>query len=157
ARLKDLATTLGVPRDREVQLERLRARLAEQPDSLVLGPVQQRLDERLGGDRLRGHDAVLVALRSPEYLALVDDLLDFVATGVTPRLGDRSARAVLSRPVRKRYSRLDRRVVGAVEAAEVERDERLHAARKAAKRVRYAAETLIPVHGKDAERLAKRV
>ncbi len=159
ARLKEIADVLGVPRDREVQLERLRDRVAEQPEELVLGPVQQRLDERLGGDRLRGHEDALTALRSREYLALVEDLLDFVATGVDSRKGERSARAVLPKLVRKAYRRLDRRVALAFDASEVsrpEQDERLHSARKAAKRLRYAAEALIPLYGKDATVLAKR-
>lgn len=156
ARLKDLAGVLGIPRDREVQLGRLHDRLERQPDELVLGPVRRRLDERLTAERLAGLDEVRTTLRSEAYLGLLDDLLDFLRTGVGPA-GRRPARTVLPRLVRRRYRRLDSRLEVARAAAESERDVRLHEARKAAKQVRYAAETVVPVYGRDARRLAKRV
>lgn len=161
ARLKDLAGVLGVPRDREVQLERLNGRLERQPDELVLGPVRRHIDERLTGERLAGLDEVRTTLRGEAYLTLVDDLLAFLDDGVGTA-GRRPARSVVPRLVRKRYRRLDARLAAARAAAETERDQRLHdvrlhEARKAAKQVRYAAETVERVYGKDARRLAKRV
>lgn len=155
-RLKDLAATLGVARDAEVQQARMLDHLDELPDELVLGPVRRRIEERLGGERLRGHDAVLVALRGQDYLMLVEDLIDFVADEPTAA-GRRPARRVLPKLVRKRYRKLAQRVAAAQLAQPGERDERLHAARKAGKRVRYAAEALIPLAEKDATRLAKAV
>ena len=58
--------------------------------------------------------------------------------------------------VRHDYKRLVGRVELADEAEEPgEREHRLHEARKAAKRVRYAAETLTGIYGKRARRLVR--
>ena len=156
ARLKEVAAVLGVPRDREVQLERLRARLDEQPEALILGPVQQRLDERLGGTACgtrgrAGHprrpgvpraDRGSSRLRRHRRPAPHGGPL---GPGRPPEAGAQALPAA-GPALARSYD-----VVGR------ERDERLHAARKAAKRVRYAAEALLPVYGKDARRFAKRI
>jgi CHAD domain-containing protein len=157
ARLKTLAATLGVPRDKEVQLERLLGELDEQPDTLVLGPVRARLEERLGSERLRGHDAALAELKSRTYRQLVDDLIDFVRTGISAPPATEPARDVLPKLVAKRYRRLDRRVRDALDLDGAAADEALHGARKAAKRARYAAEALVPVWGADAKAMAKQM
>jgi CHAD domain-containing protein len=156
-RLRGLSGELGVPRDREVQLQRLLEEVSDQPDALVHGPVRRRLEERLGGERLRGHDAVLKLLRGSGYAELLDDLLDFVHTGVrTDGPARRPAKDVLPRLLRKRYRRLAHRIALAQEADGSERDAALHSAQKAAKRLRYAAEALSPAFGKDAAVLASR-
>jgi len=71
-------------------------------------------------------------------------------------LGEDPAHADLPGRVRHDWKRL-RRLVAAAEAAPdpVQRDHVLHEVRKAAKRARYSAETLVPAYGADAERLAK--
>ena len=62
----------------------------------------------------------------------------------------------LPRRVRHDYKRLTRRVESSGHAHdEADYSRRLHEVRKAAKRVRYAVEPLVPLHGKDARRLAK--
>ena len=68
------------------------------------------------------------------------------------------AREVLPARVRKEFRRtrkLVRAAQGADRATQRDRDEAVHAARRAAKRLRYASEALEPVWGKDAKRLAK--
>lgn len=58
--------------------------------------------------------------------------------------------------VRKEWRRLCRRADAADEAAGDDREAALHEARKAGKRARYAAETLVPVYGEAAVLLAGR-
>ncbi|MGZ4437704.1 MAG: CHAD domain-containing protein [Nocardioidaceae bacterium] len=53
------------------------------------------------------------------------------------------------------WRRLRRRVVRAGEAGEDHAEEALHRVRKAAKRTRYAAETMAPAYGEKTERLAR--
>lgn len=155
-RLKELAASLGVARDAEVQLERLLADLEALPPELVLGPVRQQLEQRLGGERLRGQEAVLETLRGAEYVRLVDDLIEFVNTEPTA-VGRRPARGVLPQLVRGRYRTLAARVETARGAGDADRNVALHEARKSGKRMRYAAEVMIPLAGKHAVALAKAV
>jgi CHAD domain-containing protein len=158
SRLRELAATLGIPRDKEVQIERLLSELGEQPESLVLGPVQRRIEERLGAERRDGHDGVLRELRSTSYARLLDDLLDFVRTGVlTSGPAAKPAKEILPALVRKRYRRLAQRIEHASRLEGADQDVALHSARKAAKRARYAAEALIPVFGDDATGFAERM
>ncbi|MGW0117103.1 CYTH and CHAD domain-containing protein [Streptomyces sp. NPDC003327] len=156
--LKWLAGELGVARDQEVLDERLRARVDELPDTLVLGPVRARLRRR---DAARGRNArerALAALDSDRYLHLLARLDAYVAAPALRKAAGRDAARVLARAVRKDHDRLGARIERALALAPGEqRDLALHEARKAAKRARYAADAARPTLGKPAERLAKRV
>ena len=68
---------------------------------------------------------------------------------------NKSAQDVLRSRVRKDWKRTRRlvRVAKRMEPGE-ERDQQLHEVRKAAKRLRYAAEVVVPVFGRKAGRLA---
>jgi CHAD domain-containing protein len=90
-------------------------------------------------------------------MRLLNGLDELVAAGPWSGAADEAAGDVLPRRVRREWKRFRRRVKAAQDADEGAVDLRLHEARKAAKRVRYAAETLQPIDGKDAKRLAKRV
>jgi CHAD domain-containing protein len=150
--LKWLAGVLGEARDGEVLQARLRAQLDALPDELVLGPVRARLlDEELGGGQLRAHSAVLAALRSPRYLALLDSLDALAAAPPLTAAAAEPAATVLPRLARKAWKRLDRQAAHAIGTG-VDAD--FHETRKAAKRARYTVEALEPVLGSRAARLA---
>jgi CHAD domain-containing protein len=130
--------------------EHLRAELVALPADLVVAEVAERIIDRLGADLVSSRARTLAALRAESYLRLVTDLRVLVTA---PYEGDarRPARDVLP-PLARRAGRRLAREVTALEAAEAgpERDRRYHEARKQAKRVRYAAEALIPLLGDDA-------
>ncbi len=148
--LRDLAGALSAARDSEVMVEYFDGRVAALPDELVRGPVVETIDSRL----LAGQDAArtetLEMLRGERYLTLVADLRALVAG---PLHGPATEPARTALP--KLIGRADRRLTRKVEAALATpsghgRDIQLHSARKQAKRLRYAAETAVPVFGPDA-------
>jgi CHAD domain-containing protein len=146
--LKWLATALGDVRDGDVMARRLTDVVAAQPPELVVGPVAARIQQRLAGDTARARERLVEALDSPRYGALLDALDDLVDAGPTRRV--RKSR--LRRAARKALRRADR-MLGRGTGS----DERLHEARKAYKRARYAVEVLDPVVGKPASRLRRRL
>ncbi|MFF7774708.1 CHAD domain-containing protein [Streptomyces tanashiensis] len=156
--LKWLAGELGVARDQEVLDARLRARVANLPPELTLGPVTTRLRHRDAALARNARHQALAALDSDRYLALLDALEALLADPPLRKAARRDARAVLARAVRKDHHRLGGRIEHALTLdAGHERDLALHEARKAAKRARYAADAAAPALGKPAECLAKRL
>ncbi|MEU0626700.1 CYTH and CHAD domain-containing protein [Streptomyces sp. NPDC005989] len=158
AELKWLAAELGIDRDQEVLDARLRARLAELPRTLVLGPVRGRLRVWSAAARGGSRRRTVAVLDGKRYLALLESL-DALLTG--PPLLPAAARAPgreLPRAVLRDYGRLADRAGRALELPPGhDRDLAVHEARKAAKRVRYAAEAARPALGKPAKRFAKRM
>ncbi|MFH9863239.1 CHAD domain-containing protein [Streptomyces sp. NPDC017202] len=158
AELKWLGGELGAERDQEVLLERLRGGVDALPGELVLGPVSARLQAWDVARSAEARDRTLAALSSPRYVALLEALDRLSAH---PPLRPKAARKpakVLPRALGKEHDRLARRVERALGTpAGPERDAALHQARKAAKRVRYAAEAARPALGGTAKRLGKRV
>jgi CHAD domain-containing protein len=155
--LKWLAGVLSPVRDAEVIRDHLRSLVDEQPSALVSGPVRRRIDHSLHAEHQRAHVQALPELRSPRYFRLLDSL-DSVAAG-TVLDGSRSeqpARKRLPRDVGRTHKRM-RRALDVALAAEEPADHDLHELRKAAKRVRYAAESVEPVFGEQADALAKRM
>jgi len=154
--LKWLAAELGEPRDAEVMRERLELMLAHEPPEVVRGAGYQRMDEEMRAEYEQSRDKMLGALDSERYFALLDRLDDLAAGPPWSDKAAQPAHAVLRARVRHDYKRLVGRVEFADEADDPgEREHRLHEARKAAKRVRYAAETLTGVYGKPARRFVK--
>ncbi|ALO08432.1 Adenylate cyclase [Streptomyces venezuelae] len=158
AELKWLAGELGVARDQEVLTERLRGRIDALPRTLRLGPVRGRLRSWSAARARSGRRRALAALESARYLALLDTLDELLADPPLRGSAARDARAVLARAVLKDHDRLTARVDRAL-ALDPGRDldVALHEARKAAKRVRYAAEAATPTLGKPARKFARRV
>ena len=160
--LRWVARTLGDGRDAEVLHDRLRALVAEQPRTLVRGPVRRRLD-RTYAARLRAADGHAQAvLTSRRYLRLLARLEALVTSPPFTEAAARQADDVLLDRVARDWRRLRRRVdlVQALDAAgergdDEARDEALHDVRKAAKRLRYACEVLEPLWGEDAKALRK--
>ena len=149
--LRWLARLLGAARDAQVMRHRLQDLLAAQPESLVRGPVEARIDEELLGSYSAAVAAIHRELDADRYAALVRDLAVLVAD---PQFSDRArwpARKAGKQMIRRDLRRLQKRV----RAAKREEDGVLragifHEARKDAKRLRYAAEAFVPVGGEAA-------
>jgi CHAD domain-containing protein len=144
-----LAGVLGAARDAAVVHELLHELVEQEPRGLVHGPVRSRLRSTYGG---RGKPELRDALESDRYFALRDRLDRLVAEPPWTELADAPAREVAPQLLRKELKRFRKRARAAAGAEEPTRE--LHEVRKAAKRVRYAAETVEPVAGKSARRLA---
>lgn len=154
--LKWIAGVLGEVRDTEVVHSRISALVdAEQqahPD--LVGPQVRQLVDRVLGDRYRrAHATAQEAMESRRYFQLLDSLDAVRADPPWTQRATRPAKEVLPARVARDYKRLRRRVEAAGRTEDThQRAERLHESRKAAKRTRYAAETLAPVYGQDADR-----
>lgn len=159
--LRWLGLVLSPVRDAEVLIERLDRAFADlgalDPDA-VAGARQLVMDElerRFGEARA----AAEAEMRSDRYLALIDRLRLVVADGSL--LGpdhEPPSRKALSRDLARARRRLDRRVDEVEDATgRAARHTALHDVRKAAKRLRYAAETLRPVLGDPAKGVVKKM
>jgi CHAD domain-containing protein len=153
--LRWLGQILSEARDAEVLRERLDRLVAGEPAELVLGSVAARIDSELGEAERAGRLGVLHALDSERYFRLLGALDDLVRSLPGFPHADLPARAVVPDLLRRDAKRL-RRAVRAIERAggAHERDLAFHEMRKKAKRLRYAAESAVPVCGARAKRLA---
>jgi len=156
--LRWLSHVLGDARDSEVLAEHIQGNLSHLPVELVMGPVQARLREHFAPLAAQTRKAVLEALDSERYFALLNELDQILAD---PPLGPDAAlppERALTRAVARAYRRTDRRMRQARRAHPGEATNvALHGARRAAKRTRYAAEVAAPVCGKPARRFAQRM
>jgi CHAD domain-containing protein len=153
-----LGEVLGHARDAEVIRDELRDLVGGQPPELVFGPVSERIATALGARYRSAHAEVLVTLNGARYFALLDGL-DRLLTD--PPLTD-AARADADAALRPLVARTFNRMRALVGAARAEtdprhRDELLHEVRKAAKRARYAGESLVAMHGRYAKEWAGRM
>jgi CHAD domain-containing protein len=152
--LRWLAGELGGARDLEVQEERIGAAVAALPPELALGPVTAQTTRFFATRRAAAARTATAALDGDRYLALLDavdalladpPLTDAAAGPAGTVLPDLIVKAV--RRTRKAYRAATAQPPGA------ERDEHLHEMRKAAKRLRYAAEVAAPALGGPARKL----
>ena len=149
-----LGDAFGSVRDADVLLERLEADVAELPGDDRA--AAERILDRLRTERARDREALLVALRSDRYTALLDRL---VAVAHVEDLGPVAGSAggaddgtVLRDVVRNAWQHL-RRAVDAL--GDPPTDLELHAVRRHAKRARYAAEAVEPLFGASARGFAR--
>lgn len=152
--LKWLAGELGLDRDQEVLAERLGAALDALPDTLVHGPVADRLDAWSRARHSGAHGRITGILDSHRYLALLDTL-DALLTDppLHKKAGTKPAKA-LTKAVRKDFDKLAGLVTRALDLPPgTDRDVALHEARKKTKRTRYAAEAAVPALGGPAKEL----
>jgi CHAD domain-containing protein len=156
--LRWLSHVLGDARDSEVLAEHIEADVDRVPPELVMGPVKARLREHFAPLAAQTRTAVLEALDSERYFALLNELDQILAQ---PPLGPDAAlpaKKGLARAVARTYRRTDRRMRRAGQAHTGEATNiGLHGARRAAKRARYAAEVVSPVYGRPARRFAKQM
>jgi CHAD domain-containing protein len=155
--LKWLGGVLGAARDLEVLRAQIAEAVAALPPEQVLGPVQARITRFFAGRQAAARLKVLEALDGDRYLALLDALDRLVADPPLTDRAPRRARKELPAVLRTARRRVDRRLAAAESAAGAERDVHLHEARKAAKRLRYAAEAAEPVAGAGARAVVERV
>ncbi|WP_327004789.1 CYTH and CHAD domain-containing protein [Dactylosporangium sp. NBC_01737] len=152
--VKWLTGLLGEVRDGDVMAERLADLLAAEPPELVLGPVAARIAQLLAARTEGARRRLIAGLDSQRYVTLLNDLDALVVAVGEGRVAKRELRRLARRAVR----RADRRLASAdAGPAGTTRDERLHEARKAYKRARYAAELATPVAGPAAAALADRI
>jgi CHAD domain-containing protein len=155
ADLRWLGHELGTYREPEALQQRLEDQIKKLPRDCARGPVRDRLRSHFGEKRRSAHRALLDTLSSRRYFTLLDRLEDAVADPPLREGKHGSQRA--ERLLRREDHRTRRRLRKAVQLPEgPRRDHALHQARKAAKRARYTAETLVPVLGKAAERQERR-
>jgi CHAD domain-containing protein len=154
--LRWLARVLGTARDAEVMRERVLAAVEREGDQgRSPGAVTDEARGQLAETYAAARRELLVELDGDRYRALraaLDALLD------DPPLRKRAARRA-GRVLPRLVARADAEARAAMTAARraedhADRQARLHDARKAAKRARYAAEAVAPALGKDARRLA---
>ena len=150
--LRWLGQTLGEVRDRDVLLARLRGDVDSLPsqDQKAGHEVLARLEE----EREEAHRAALAALRSDRYVSLIEDLVQAAANPPFGELAAGAGRDLARDMVRRSWRCLSRGVSSLPDEPD---DSQLHRIRILAKRCRYAAEAVVPVAGKPAERLASAV
>ncbi|PGH46693.1 CHAD domain-containing protein, partial [Streptomyces sp. Ru87] len=154
--LRWLAAELGVDRDREVLTARLRERLGELPPALVTGPVESRLRAWSAAGRSASRERLLAVLDGDRHLGLLDALDALLSRPPLLPGADLPPGDVLPGAVLRDHDRLAVCIDRALAAPSgPDRDLAVHDARKAAKRVRYAAEAAAPALGKPAKRLVR--
>lgn len=152
--LAELGHVLGDARDAYVEGHALQRRLAREDPSLVVGPVERRIDEDRSAARLLAQDGVDAWLASARFGELVATLVQDLPSG--PRAPS-DAGTVLPRRARRAWDRLDRTLeVAATAPPGEDHDEALHEVRKAARRARYASEVAAAVVGAPARHSARR-
>jgi CHAD domain-containing protein len=126
-------------------------------DRHVVGPVRRRLDRTYAAKARDAQAVVTEVLASERYLRLLDDLDALAATPPWTDRAERDATTVLRPRIRKDWKRLVARVdaLDATEDDRAARDHALHEVRKAAKRLRYAVETVEPLWGKETRPLRR--
>ncbi|NYK12112.1 CHAD domain-containing protein [Leifsonia naganoensis] len=144
-RLKTLGTRLGEVRDREVRADALDDLLRADDDPAVIDRVEA-LAARARADH--GHElaALLEHLRGRAQRRLLADLQAFVADPPLTSTGRKHPRKITRHGLAKAVQR--------VHAAHGESLDERHATRKAARRLRYAADAVTDDLGRDAVRLA---
>jgi CHAD domain-containing protein len=158
AELKWLGQVLGGSRDAEVLHRRMRALIAAQPEDPVLGQVTDRIDQELGERRKVAVADLRAALDGKRYFRLLDALDELVAHPPLATLASKRARKLVPHLVGQVARRVDRAAQAVSDDGTGQsRNAGLHEVRKCAKRARYAAESAVPVAGKDARRLAGRM
>jgi CHAD domain-containing protein len=153
--LKWLAAELGAARDAEVMRDRVRAELESESAGLSVHVGTDAALSELDQSYRTAHDRVLAELESDRYHAILTSLCALVEQPPLRKRARARAGKVLPPLVAYDYQRV-RRIVdraGALPAGG-ERDVLLHDARKAAKRARYAGESVASVFGKDATAFA---
>ena len=146
------AAALGHARDAEVQREHLLAAIAAEPDELVLDPVAARIKVELQSELRTAHDQLLEIMDDDRYFRLLDTLQELGTAPALTKAARGRAAVELAAGVRKATRHLYSLVKSGPSAQP--RDQWLHDIRKAAKRVRYAAETAAPALGKPSSALA---
>jgi CHAD domain-containing protein len=149
AELRWYADLLGAVRDCEVLAARLKEQIAQVPARYTLGPVSAHVEETLALDRGSAAAALSEGMASDRYLQLLGTLRIRRTSPPLTDAADAKAGEAMTY-VRKAKKKATKRLKQANGDAE-----KLHRARKAMKRLRYAAELTKPARPKSA-RVAKK-
>jgi CHAD domain-containing protein len=152
------AGLLGVVRDLDILERRLDEAVAALPAELVVGPVSSALQRELGLRRKTGWTDIEIALDSDRYGAFSAMLHRWRADIPFADKRDRPGSAVKGY-LKRADTKVEKRLAAtgtAYAAGEPTADHLAHAARKASKRHRYAAELAKPVLGPKADRVVER-
>ncbi|WP_035878479.1 CYTH and CHAD domain-containing protein [Cryobacterium sp. MLB-32] len=153
--LRWLAGVLGDSRDEHVQQDRLSTLVKAEPTQLLLGPVVERLAGQFAVESSAARQALLAVLDHARYFRLLDDLGAWLVSPRFTNLAYGSARKLVPTLLEQDWKALRAAVRALPDAAEgQEHDLALHTVRKRAKRLRYAAETALPIARKSSRRLA---
>jgi CHAD domain-containing protein len=155
--LQWLGGELSPARDAQVMRKRLDDLVRAEPVELVMGPVSRRIHTELSTRYQEARRRGLESLDSTRHDRLLDALDAFVLAPPFNEAAGRPAREELPRLLEKDLARVRRRAEAVTSATDAtQRELALHETRKAAKRLRYAAETGVPVFGRRAKRLTRR-
>jgi CHAD domain-containing protein len=152
------AATLGVVRDLDILERRLEAAVGELPDELVIGPVASALEREIGARRRSGWLDIDAALDSDRFDALLRAVQRWQNDPPFAAAADRPATSV-QHYVKRANKKVTKRLAAsarAYAAGDAAAPELAHAARKAAKRHRYAVELSEPVWGAKANKIVER-
>ena len=156
ADLRETAVKLGGARDAEMLADRVGRLLAEESDAVDVTRVQNTLGELLGSSARANTSLSLAYFDDPAYDAFVRRLDRFSDLPPWTPAASGPAAPMLHDLLQVEWKRFRRAGSAALAAPPDEAgDMLLHTARKAAKRVRYVTETLVPVFGRRASRMAK--
>lgn len=147
---------LGRPRDLEVLGAHLDRMLLELPAEAVRGRMDSWIGEQLSAEQRVAHHVVLDEMGSERYSDLLQALDSWRDA---PRWRDVRERHVSKRlptAVDRAWAEMEQAASRAAKVDEADRMEALHDVRKAARRTRYAAETLAPFLGSDLRKTARR-
>jgi CHAD domain-containing protein len=153
--LKWLGTVLGGPRDAEVMLARLRGHVAELPADTASDAMKARLEEDLGNRLDTASRKLQNALLSERYFRLLDELEGFLASPPVLAKGAAPARKAARKLVDRAAKRMRREIRKVKRMRKEDHETVLHQVRKDAKRLRHVAESVGPVYGKPAAKVAK--
>ena len=153
--LGSAANALGGAPDAQVVRDRVEALLRDESGPLV-DATRLRLDGLLADASGRSLQVSLDYLDTSDYDAFTRRLERFSDLPPFSTAAEGPAEDVFGPLLRHEWARFrDRGNAAVASVSGTHRNEALHAARKAAKRARYVAESLIPVFGRRAKRLAK--
>jgi CHAD domain-containing protein len=156
--LKGLGGVLGEARDNQVLSRWLHGALASTPPELVLGPAQARVTAHFAPRQATAQRAVLEALDSPRYAAILAELSRLLDDPPLTVAAAKPAAKVLPDGADRQYRRARRSMRRARRTpAGPAREVALHDVRKAARRARYAAEAAQPAFGNKARKFARRM
>ncbi|MBG6237658.1 CHAD domain-containing protein [Mycetocola sp. CAN_C7] len=150
-RLSTLGNVLGDARDLEVQ--RLRAEALLDELGTADTDARSRLVDAARSRYVTAHDRLREVLSATEYYRLLDDLDAFVAHPPLSPRASKPARKVIQKVLASETRRVAKRA-DAVSAAHDDLESRLHAVRRAGRRLRYAAEAASAIESRRARATA---
>ncbi|HEY7049453.1 MAG TPA: CYTH and CHAD domain-containing protein [Jatrophihabitantaceae bacterium] len=150
--LRWYAAVLGAVRDTEVLRARILAEIADLPSDLVVGPVKEHVDGQLTRELAEHRAALLEVMTGDRYAELLAEAVRWRDDPPFTAAAGRPA-ATLNEAIDRVERTLGKRLRRAARPSGT--DEQMHGARKAGKRVRYAAEAAAAGGDTRADSLAK--